>query len=165
MQKGYIRGPVVRIARVGIGVAIRKGGRRPDISSSDAFRRALLDASSISYASQSASGIHFAKIIERLQVADVVKAKSRIAAGGAEAVIGPVARGDVELGISAMPDILATPGAEVLGPLPTELQDYVVFTAGVGVSATEPAAAKTLIDFLVAPASAVVIKRSGLEPW
>jgi molybdate transport system substrate-binding protein len=79
-------------------------------------------------------------------------------------VVGPVARGEVELGISAVPDIVATPGAEVLGPLPPELQDYIVFTGGIAVGANEPTAARTLIDFLISPASAAVIRSKGLEP-
>jgi molybdate transport system substrate-binding protein len=163
VNKGYIREPVVRITRVGIGIAIRKGAPKPDISSPDAFKRALLEAKSISYASQSGSGIHFAKIIERLGIADAIKAKSRIVPGGAAAVVGPVARGEVELGISAVPDIVATPGAEVLGSLPSELQDYLVFTAGVAVGANNPTAAEALIGFLISPASAAVIRSKGLE--
>jgi molybdate transport system substrate-binding protein len=164
VKKGYIQAPVVQIARVGIGVAIRKGAAKPDISSSEAFKRTLLDAESISYASQSGSGVHFAKVIERLGIAEAMKAKARIVPGGAAAVVGPVAKGEVELGISAMPDIVATPGAEMLGPLPPELQDYIVFTGGIAVAANEPTAARTLIDFLISPASAAVIRSKGLEP-
>ena len=95
---------------------------------------------------------------------DAIKAKSRIAPGGSVEVVGPVARGEVELGTSAMTDILATPGAEVLGPLPPELQSYVVFTGGVAVGANEPTAAKALIDFLTSPASAAAIRSKGIEP-
>jgi molybdate transport system substrate-binding protein len=164
LEKGYIRAPAVRIARVGIGVAVRKGDPKPDISSSAAFKRTLLDAKSISFAAQSGSGVHFAKVIERLGIAEAIKAKARIAPGGALAVVGPVARGEVELGISAMPDIVATPGVEVLGPLPPELQDYLVFTAGIAVGANEQTAARTLVDFLLSPASAAVIRSKGLEP-
>jgi molybdate transport system substrate-binding protein len=164
VTKGYIRVPVVRIARVGIGVAIREGEPKPDISSSDAFKRTLLTAKSISYASQSGSGVHFTRVIERLGIAEAIKAKASIVAGGAVAVVGPVARGEVELGISAVPDIVATPGAELLGPLPPELQNYIVFTGGVAVGANEPTAAQTLIDFLISPTSVAVIKSKGLEP-
>jgi molybdate transport system substrate-binding protein len=164
VTKGYIRAPVVRIARVGVGVAIREGAPKPDISSSDAFKRTLLTAKSISYASQSGSGVHFAKVIEGLGIAEAIKAKARIVPGGAVAVVGPVARGEVELGISAVPDIVATPGAELLGPLPPELQNYIVFTGGVAVGANEPTAARTLIDFLISPASAAFIRSKGLEP-
>ena len=164
VKQGRVRGPLVRIAQVGIGVAIRKGASKPDISSSEAFKRALLEAKSISYASQSASGLHLAKVIERLGIADAIKSKARLAPGGAIDVVEPVARGEVELGISAMTDILATPGAEVLGPLPPELQHYVVFTGGVAVGSAEPTAAKTLIDFLTSPASAAVIRSKGIEP-
>jgi molybdate transport system substrate-binding protein len=162
VEKGYIRAPVVQIARVGIGVAIRKSAAKPDISSSNAFKRTLIEAKSISYASQSGSGVHFAKVIERLGIAEPIKAKARIVPGGA--VEGPVARGEVELGISAVPDIVATPGAELLGPLPPDLQAYIVFTGGVAVGANEPIAARTLIDFLISPASAAIIRSAGLEP-
>jgi len=164
VEKRYIRAPVVRIVRVGIGVAIRKGAPKPDISSPDAFKRTLLEAKSISYASQSGSGVHFAKVIERLGIAEAIRAKARIVPGGAMAVVGPVARGEVELGISAVPDIVATPGAEVLGLLPPELQDYIVFTGGIAVGANEPTAARALVDFLISPASAAVIRSKGLEP-
>ena len=154
---------LVEIARVGIGVAIRSGSAKPNISTVDGFKSALLAAKSVSYAKQNQSGVYFAKLIERLGIADAINSKAKLMPGGAVAVVGPVARGEVELAVSAISDILATEGVDLVGPFPPELQTYVAFTAGLRTSAKQPDAARTLIDFLSSPEAASVIKAKGME--
>ena len=162
-QGQLARETLVEIARVGVGVAIRSGAAKTDISTVDAFKRALLAAKSLSYAEQSQSGVYFAKLIERLGIADAISSKAKLMAGGAVAVVGPVARGEVEIAVSAISDILATEGVDLLGPFPPELQTYVMFTAGVRTSAKQPDAARILIDFLSSPEAESVIKAQGME--
>jgi molybdate transport system substrate-binding protein len=163
-QGKFATGTLAEIARVGIGVAVRTGAPRPDISTVDAFKSTLLNAKSISHAKESQSGIYFAKLLERLGIAEAVKSKTKSMPGGAVGVVGPVAKGEAELAVSAITDILGTAGVELVGPLPSELQDFVVFTAGVGTSAKEPNAAKAFINFLISPEAASIIKSSGMEP-
>lgn len=151
------------IARVAVGVAIKKGAPKPDISTTDAFKRALLNAKSISLSAQGASGTYFTGVIERLGIAAEMKSKLRPVPGG-PLVVGPVAKGDVEIAVISIPYILAEPGAELVGPLPKELQQYTVYTAGVGAAAKQPEAAKALIKYLTTPAATSVIKSKGLDP-
>ena len=156
------------LARVGIGVAVRTGAAKPDISSVEAFRRTLLAAKSIVYtdpASGGASGIHFEKVLDRLGIAKEIKAKSILNARPATTPSAEiVARGEAELGIQLISEIVSVPGAELLGPLPGELQAMNVIFAGIVTTAREPAAARVLFKFLTSPAAAAVIKASGMEP-
>jgi molybdate transport system substrate-binding protein len=151
------------IARSGMGVAMRAGAPKPDISSVDAFKRALLNAKSIAYAPEGTTGIHLAKVLERLGIAEEIKAKTK-PQKTPERMAQAVADGEAELGFAATSVILATPGAAVLGPFPPELQDYVVFTAVIGAAAKETEAARALIKFLTSPAAVSVIKAKGMEP-
>lgn len=162
-QGQLVPGTLTEIARVGIGVAIRSGAGKPDISTVGAFKSALLAAKSLSYAEQSQSGQYFAKLIERLGIAEAINSKATLMPGGAVAVVGPVARGEVEIAVSVISDILATEGVELLGPFPPELQTYVVFTAGRSTSSKQPDAARTLINFLSSPEAASTIKAKGVE--
>lgn len=150
------------IARSGIGVAVRAGGPKPDISSVDAFKRALLNAKSVAYAGEGATGIYFMGLLERLGIAADMKAKLKPMAGGA--AVPAVARGEAEIAVIPTASVFGVPGAELVGPLPSELQTYIVFTTGVGATAKEPEAAKALIRFLTAPAAVPVIKAKGMEP-
>ena len=153
----------VDVARMGIGVAVRVGAPKPDISSVDAFKRALLDAKSISYTKESAAGIYLASLMERLGIAEEMKARTKLLGGGGQNPRA-VAAGDVEIGLSVISDILPVRGVELVGPLPPELQHYVVVTAGVGASAKEPGAAKALIQSLTRVTAVPVLKTKGLEP-
>jgi molybdate transport system substrate-binding protein len=152
------------IARSGMGVAVRAGAPRPDIGSVDAFKRTLLNAKSIAYVPEGSTGIHLAKVLERLGITELVKAKTRPQQGGADHVAQAVADGEAELGFAVISNILPVRGAEVLGPFPPELQNYVVYTVGVGASAKEPEAAKALINFLRTESAASVLKARGMEP-
>ena len=150
------------IARFGIGVAVRAGGPKPDISSVDAFRRTLVNAKSVAYGAEGTSGIYFMGLLDRLGIAADMRAKLRPMAVGA--AVPAVARGEAEISVIPIPSVSDVAGAELVGPLPAELQMYLVFTAAVGATAKEPEAAKALIGILTAPAAIAVIKAKGMEP-
>lgn len=150
------------IARCGVGIGVRAGAHRPDISSTDALTRALLGAKSIAYTTSGASGIHFARVIERLGIAEQVKAKGVTRPGG---LVGElVASGEAEIAVQQIPEIMAVAGVELVGPLPPELQNMTTSAAGIFVDSKEHAGAQALLDFLSTPASARVFKAKGLEP-
>ena len=169
VQQGKIApGDQLILARVGVGVAVRAGAAKPDISSIEAFRRTLLAAKSIVYTDPAvggASGIHFEKVLDRLGIAKEIKAKSILNARAATMPSAEiVARGEAELGIQLISEIVSVPGAELLGPLPGELQAMNVIFAGIVTTASEPDAARVLFKFLTSPAAAAVIKAAGMEP-
>ena len=153
----------VDIARMGLGLAVKRGAAKPDIRSTDAFKRLLLTSSSIAYAAQGPSGVHLVSVLDRLGIAQDVKPKLRPMSAGS-LVVGPVARGEVEIGIVAIPFILAEPGAELAGPLPQELQDYVYFSSGIGSAAQDANAAKAFVSYFRQPRSIEVLRSHGLEP-
>lgn len=150
------------IARTGLGILIRAGARKPDVSTGEAFKRALLDAKSIAYAKEGASGVYFAGLIQKLGITEALKSKTSPTAT-AEEVGKVVTGGQVELGVLPLSEILPLRGAELGGMFPAEVQSYVVMTAGVSGSARQPNAAKDLIKFLMAPAALPVIKAKGME--
>ncbi len=169
VQQGKIaRDSTLTLARVGYGVAVRAGSAKPDIASVEAFKRTLLAARSIVYTDPAvggASGIYFEKVLDRLGIAKEIKAKSILntrAATTPNAEI--VARGEAELGIQLISEIVSVPGAELLGPLPGELQAMNVILAGIVTTAREPDAARALFKFLTSPDAAAVIKAAGMEP-
>lgn len=149
------------IARSGIGVEVRAGAPKPDIGSVEGFKKALLDARSIAYLKDVGSGIHVARVIESLGLADAVRPK--VTRPDRDVVSEMVARGEIELGIVVITQILTTPGVELVGPLPAEIQSYVAFVAGVGARAKERQAAKALVAFLTGPVAVPVIEAQGME--
>jgi len=152
----------VPLARSVIGVAVRKGAPKPDISTVDALRQALLHAKSIAY-SASASGTYIStELFARLGVADQVKGKARRIES--ERVGAVVARGEAELGFQQVSELLPVAGIDYLGPIPSEVQQVSTVTAAIATKATSQSAAKTLIDFLASPAAAATIKKTGLDP-
>jgi molybdate transport system substrate-binding protein len=151
----------IDIVRSGIGVEVRAGAPKPDISSVEAFKRALLDAKSIAYL-RVGSGIYLAGLLERLGIAEAIK--SKVTRPESDVVSELVAKGDVELGMVVITQILTTPGVDLVGPLPPEIQSYVMFTAGVSANAKVPDAAKQLIKFLTGPTAISVIRAQGMEP-
>lgn len=165
---GFVRdglaaeGSRVDLAESRIGFAVRAGAPKPDISSPEAVRRALLDAPSVAY-SASASGVYFAnEMVQRLGIADRVLPKSKRILS--ERVGTVVARGDAELGLQQLSELLPIPGIELVGPLPPELQRVTVFSAGIAARSREPEAARDLIRFLASPDAERAVKASGLDP-
>jgi molybdate transport system substrate-binding protein len=157
-----VAGSRADLAKSGIGVAVRAGASKPDISSADALKRALLAAKSIAY-STSASGIYLADLFQRMGIADELKPKIKQSPPGMP-VGETVARGEAEIGFQQVSELLPVRGIEYLGPLPSEIQHFTIFSAGRHVGSKEPEAAKALIDFIKAPSAAPTIRKSGMEP-
>ena len=152
----------VDIMRAPIGVAVRNGEPKPDISSVAAFRSALLTAKSIAYLKTGTSGVYLAGLMTKLGIADQVRGKTKLPEAD---IVGPmVARGEAEIGITAISTLLATPGVSVVGPIPAEIQNPVPFTGAVSTTTASPAAAQALLKFLTSPAVAPAIRKKGLEP-
>jgi molybdate transport system substrate-binding protein len=161
-QGKVVEGSAVDLARVGLGVAVKQGAPKPDISTVEAFKRTLIDAKAIAYTTSGQSGLHFISVIEKLGIAEQVKAKSKTVPGGAAAEF--VAKGDADVAIQLIPELASVPGVEVVGPFPAEIQTYIVLTGGVGNNAKDKASAQALIKFLTTPAAISVIKAKGMEP-
>ncbi len=161
-QGKVVAGTRVDLARSRIGMAVRAGAPKPDIRSVDAFTRALLDAKSIAY-SASASGVYLStELFQRLGIADRVKSKSRMIES--EPVGAVVARGEAEIGLQQISELLPVPGIDYVGPLPSQIQKVTVFSAGIAVGAKDANAAKALIKFLASAAAVPAIAKSALEP-
>jgi molybdate transport system substrate-binding protein len=164
-----VGGTTAMLARVPIGLAVKKGAAKPDISSVDAFKKALLGAKSIAYidpASGGTSGIHIAQVLDKLGLAAELKPKIRL--GAPTAGKGPgdlVAHGDAEIGILPVSELMEVAGIDIVGPLPAELQSPdLVFLAASPMASEQPLPAKALIDFLATPAAKAVYKAKGMEP-
>jgi molybdate transport system substrate-binding protein len=161
------QGKIIAASRVDlagskIGMVVRAGAPKPDISSVEAFKQALIAAKSIAY-SDSASGVYVStELFQRLGIADELRAKSKEIKS--ERVGNVVARGEAEIGFQQISELLPVHGVDFVGPLPPELQKITVFSAGIAVNAKDPSAAKALLDFLVSPAAIAAIKKSGLDP-
>jgi molybdate transport system substrate-binding protein len=151
-------GTRANIARSGLGVIVRTGAPKPDISSADAFKRTMLDAKSISYGKEGATAIYLPGLFERLGIAEQMKSKTKHS--GAQSV----ADGEAELGLIVISAFQPVPGAELLGPFPPALQNYVGYTGGVATAAKEADAGKALLNFLKATAAGPVLKAKGMEP-
>jgi molybdate transport system substrate-binding protein len=156
------------IARAKIGVAVRKGEPKPDIATTDAFKRTLLAAKSVAFAdpaSGGASGVYLVKMLERIGIAAEVTAKAQLARGGPDGMVSAiVARGDAEIGLQQISEIMSVAGVDLVGPLPEELQTVTTYVAGVPTTATQPEAARSFLRFLVTPEAAAVYRAKGLEP-
>ena len=162
LREGKIVGRRSDIARSGIGVAVRAGARKTDISTVDKFKRTLLAAQSVAYSAQGMSGVYFASLLERLGIADAMKPKSRVQATGPTGEV--VARGEAELAIQQISELLPVEGVELIGPFPDDLQVFTVFSVGVGANAQDKGSAAALFEFLAAQKSNPLIKAKGLEP-
>jgi molybdate transport system substrate-binding protein len=163
IKQGKIAGDTrVDIVRVGIGVAVREGAPKPDISSVDAFKRMLLSVKSVTYGPADATGEHFIKLLDRLGIADQVKGKLK--PSGPDRVAQVVAAGEVDLAIGAGPLLASAKGVQFVGLFPAELQNWFVNTAGVSATARQPDAARALIKHLTTPEAAAVIRAKGMEP-
>ena len=150
------------IARSGLGLSVRAGSKKPDIKTVESFKQALLNAKSITYATAGASAAPFEALVDKLGVAPQVKPKYNLRPTASQ-VGEVVADGTVEIGVAPVSEILPVKGVDLVGPFPSELQSYVVMTAGISSKAKEKAAAKALVDFLMSPANSGVIKAKGME--
>jgi molybdate transport system substrate-binding protein len=149
------------LAKSGVGVAVKSGAPRPDISSGETLKRAVLAAKSIVY-STGPSGIYLSGLFQRMGIADQIKHKVKQVQG--EPAGASVARGEAELGFQQVSELLPVPGIDLIGPLPAEVQQITVFSAGLHVAAQQPEAARALVNYLTAPAAAPVIRKKGMEP-
>jgi molybdate transport system substrate-binding protein len=163
IKQGKIAGDTrADVVRATIGVAVREGAPKPDISTVDAFKNTLLAVSSFTYAPDALYGRQLSQAFDRLGIDEQLKAKSK---PNALARVAPaLAAGEVELAIAGIPTLLSTKGLQIVGPLPGELQSWLVNTAGVSAAAKEPDAAKALVKYLATPEAAAVIKAKGMEP-
>ena len=147
--KGWlVGGTAMPLGSVGVGVAVREGAASPDISSPDALRKTLLDAKSITYIDpeKGTSGKHFAGVLQGLGIADAVRAKTRLGAAGF--VVEPVARGEIELGIQQITEILPVKGVKLVGPLPASLQKLTTYTIARTVHGRDAEAIDRFLDYL-----------------
>lgn len=156
---------VTIVARSSIGVAVRTGAQKPDVSSPEGLKRTLLAAKSITYSNPAhggASGIHFAKVLDRLGITNEMKPKTVfLPKSGPVGVL--VANGEAEIAVQQFQELIQVAGIEIIGPLPGDLQDTIVFSAAIMGSAKDAAASKALVDFLRTPEAAAVIKVKGME--
>jgi molybdate transport system substrate-binding protein len=152
------------LARVGVGVVVKEGAAVPDIGTVEAFKGALLAAKSVAYidpASGGSSGVYFVRLIERLGIADQIKAKAKLKQGGYVADL--IASGEAELGVHQISEILPVKGVVLVGPLPRDIQNYTTYAAAVGGAATDGTAAAALIRMLAGPAAEPTMKSRGME--
>src|SRR5437762_6200699 len=163
-QGKVVAGSRVNLTKVGVGVFVRKGAVKPDISSADAFKRSMLAARSIAYpdpAGGGASGIYVASLLERLGIAGEMKPKTKLSTLGT--LYASVANGEVEIGFNQVSEILAQPTIELAGPLPSAIQNYTQFAPGIVTGSSQADAARALVTFLSSPAAQAVMKAKGFE--
>jgi len=156
-----VDGSTADLAQSGVGIAVRAGAPKPDISTVAALRSTLLETKSIAFTRLGASGVHFAHVIERLGIADDVRRKAHIGDGYVGEV---VARGDAEMAVQQISELMPVAGIDIVGPLPDEVQKISVFAAGIFRAARNPAGAGKLIAHLTEPRLAPLLIRKGLEP-
>jgi molybdate transport system substrate-binding protein len=140
--------------RAGLGVAVRQGAPKPDISSVDAFRRTLLAAKAVAYPGKGASGLYFVSLLDRMGIKAQMQGKLK----------PMLARGDADLVVVVATRIMDVGGVEMVGPIPEELQTKIGFAAGLSASAKEPDVAKSLIRFMTAPSAAATLRAKGVDP-
>ena len=162
IQAGKVApGSRVDYVKSGIGVGIRKGTPRPDLSSGESLKKALLSSRAIAY-STGPSGVYIAKLFEQMGIADQIKNKLKVVQGVPAGEV--VMRGDADIGLQQIPEILSVPGIEYVGPLPADVQYVTTFSFGIPVGANNVQVAKDWIDFLKLPSGIPSIKRYGLDP-
>jgi molybdate transport system substrate-binding protein len=167
-QGRLVTGSSVAIANSAIGAAVRKGAPKPDLSSVEGFKRAMLAAKSIACSRPvggGQSGVHIAKVFADLGIAEQMQAKSKYGAGGPAGLAGlMVLRGEADIGIQQMAELMAVDGIDVVGPLPPEIQMVTQFVAAIPTNASHAAAGRAVIAFLTTPDAKRVIKAKGLDP-
>src|SRR5271169_4308112 len=158
-------GSAVKLAGVGIGVVVKEGAPKPDISTVEAFKQALLKAKTVAYidpASGGSSGIYIDKLLEKLGIAGQIRPKAKLKKGGHVADL--IVSGEAELGLHQISEIVPVKGASLAGPLPQKIQNTTTYAAGLSASAKDKDAAKELIEYLSGPDAAAVLKSKGMDP-
>jgi molybdate transport system substrate-binding protein len=154
-------GSTADICKSGVGLAVRAGAPKPDISTVEAFKRTLLAAKSIAFSRIGASGIHFAEVIQRLGIDDEIRRKATIS----DSYVGEIAaRGEAELAVQQISELMPVAGIDIVGPLPGDLQKISVFSGGVFAAARNPTGAAKLVSYLASPALAPILANKGLSP-
>jgi len=155
-------GSRVDLARSGVAIAVKAGAPKPDISTSDAVKKALLAARTIGY-STGPSGNYMVGLFDRMGIADAVKPKLRQTPTGVF-VASIIANGEAEIGFQQVSELIHAPGIDYVGPLPADIQHYTVFSSGISAATKEADAAKGLVAFMTAPAAAETFRKHGMEP-
>jgi molybdate transport system substrate-binding protein len=158
-------GSIVNVASSYVAIAVRAGATKPDIGSVDALKRTLLAVKSIVYADPAkggASGVYFAKVLDRLGITDQMKFKTVLVPGAQAADV--VARGEAEMGVAQASEIVPIAGAQLVGPLPGDLNNVTIFSAGIGPASKDAAAAKAFIQYVTGPVGAGALKSKGMDP-
>ncbi len=161
-----VAGSATPLATVAVGVAVRTGERKPDISTAEAVKRLLLGARAIAYpngGSGAAAGVSFDETLARLGIADQMKSKIRLAQGGAGAMAA-LAKGEVDIGLTFISEIITEPGVELVGPLPRDISTPTALVGFVSAHARAPEVAKALLAFLSSPTAAAVYRDCGMQP-
>jgi molybdate transport system substrate-binding protein len=152
-------GTPVALGRSGYGLAVRTGAPKPDIATTEAFRQAMLNATSVGYTEGGGSGTYFVNLLDKLGIAEAMKPKLRPGTNTQAAV----ARGEIEMTVTGIVPILRSKGVELAGPLPPDLQSYSIFTAGISSTTKVKDPAIALLKFLTTPEAAAVFRRRGVE--
>ena len=161
-EKKLVEGSRTNIAKSGIGIAVRAGLPKPDISSGDAIKKAVLDAKSVAYSS-GPSGFYIAELFKKMGIAEQIKDKVRQTPSGVQ-VGEVVARGDADLGFQQISELLHVKGIHYLGPLPPDNQHLTIWSTGIHSAAPSPDAAKALVKYLSGPDAGASIRKAGMEP-
>jgi molybdate transport system substrate-binding protein len=168
IKRGKIVPGRTDLARTGIGIAVRRGAPKPDVSSAPTLRRVLLAAKSVGYAAPSGGSItaaHIEWVFQQLGIAAEMAPKAKLSAGGPNGRVSVlVSSGEAEIGLQQVSELLSNPEVEVIGMLPAELQQVTLYSAGITTSAREAEAAKALIKALSAPSAAAIYRAKGLDP-
>jgi molybdate transport system substrate-binding protein len=164
-KQGKVVAGSIDISKVGVGLFVRKGDPKPDVSSVDAFKRAMLAAKSIGWNDPAAGApvsIYMLGVLERLGIADVMKPRT-VAFKQRSERFEAVARGDVEIGFNQISEIIAAPGIDLVGPLPAPIQNFTLFAGGIVATSKEQEVAKALIRFISSPSAQVIWKTKGFD--
>jgi molybdate transport system substrate-binding protein len=161
-EKKLVEGSRTNIAKSGIGVAVRAGLPKPDISSGDAVKKAVLDAKSVAYSS-GPSGFYIAELFKKMGIAEQIKDKVKQTPSGVQVGEG-VARGDADLGFQQISELLHVKGIDYLGPLPPDVQHFTIWSTGIHSASPSPDAAKALVKYLSGPDGRESIRKAGMEP-
>jgi molybdate transport system substrate-binding protein len=157
-----VPGSETNLATTSLGLAVRAGAPKPDISTVEAFKDAMLKAKSVAISEVGASGLYFRRVLDRLGIAEAMKPKLKVIPGGARTA-ELAAKGEAEIAVQMRSELQGVPDAEIVGPLPGDLHYEILLAAGLDAGAKEPEAGTALIRFLASPAASAILKRRGME--